>query len=143
MCPSRKNNSRFAYQQIWEFSKKCDVKRKQINKYIFIIIIVIIYSEHVIYECFKTCLRDIFMHNNATFKFITADQQLQPDAADISLPSFLQPPYSNFAMRLARRRAFEPPRPPHQPTTTPPIPVKKRPGSPVFVLDWAKLLHPL
>lgn len=85
-----------------------------------LLLLLLFYSEHVIYECFKTCLRDIFMHNNATFKFITADQQLPPDAADISLPSFLQPPYSNFATRRARRRAFEPPPPPHQPATTPP-----------------------
>lgn len=61
------------------------------------------------------------MHNNATFKFITADQQLQPDAADISLRSLLQPTYSNFTMCRARQRAFEPPPapPPHPATTHP------------------------
>lgn len=63
------------------------------------------YSEHVIYECFKTCLRDIFMHNNVTFKFINTDQQLLPDAADI-FPFFLQPPYSNFTMQRAVRRGL-------------------------------------
>lgn len=66
------------------------------------------YSEHINYECFKTCLGDIFMHNNATFKFIIVNQQLQPYAANIfSLLSFLQPPHSNFTMHLAKMQPFE------------------------------------
>lgn len=58
------------------------------------------YSEHIIYECFKTCLGDIFMHNNATFKFIIVDQQLQPYTAKIFFPP-LFPPASAFKFHNA------------------------------------------
>lgn len=57
------------------------------------------YSEHVIYECFKTCLQDIFMHNNVTFKIY----QRRPAASTRRrrhFPLFFAPPPTRLHIQI-------------------------------------------